>query len=54
MNQSEFDFEKLIKIAKLRLSPEKEHILRQNLEILMQKIIYIESVDKAIKPTNKA
>jgi hypothetical protein len=52
MNQSEIDFEKIIKVAKLRFPPEKELILRQNLEILMQKIIYLESIDGVIKSSD--
>jgi hypothetical protein len=54
MNKSELDFEKQIRLAKLRLPPEKELILRQNLEILMQKIIFIESIDDVVKPIDWA
>jgi hypothetical protein len=47
MSLSDSDFQKLIEQAKLRVPSADMLVIRRNLNILMQKVIYIDSIESA-------
>ncbi len=53
MEYSDTDFEKLIALARLKISPEIKLELRQNLDILISKTTYVDTPDSQSQSSGK-